>query len=139
MVVADSTSSRRARNRKPSLHNNSNKGLVAGLPRSEMTSHAFPTTDMEETLGQGQDMESLLQDVLNPVVKQLDFAGRLGQELVAQRAALTSLQTRWNDAKDQGNTNETRQIEKEIKACRTENANTIMSRLKQIAESVSLK
>jgi len=82
-------------------------------------------------------MEEVLEDLLNPVSKQLDFASQLGQELVAQRATLERLQSKWQGAKDRGEVDTAREIEREIKIRREEYAGTTISRLKQIAESVS--
>jgi hypothetical protein len=83
------------------------------------------------------DIEEVLEDLLNPVSKQLDFASRLGQELVAQRSTLEELQSRWQGARDRGEVDTARDVEREIRMKREEYAGTTISRLKQIAESVS--
>jgi len=119
-----------------SVSNPHTNSSISGLPRTEAGLHHISDSDGtngEET----DDMEEVLEDLLNPVSKQLDFASRLGQELVAQRATLERLQSKWQGAKDRGEVDTAREIEREIKIRREEYAGTTISRLKQIAESVS--
>jgi len=110
---------------------------ITGLPRAE-AGYIGSMSDSDGTnYGDEGDMEEVLEDLLNPVSKQLDFASRLGQELVAQRSTLEELQSRWQSARDRGEVDTAKDIEREIKIKRDEYAGTTISRLKQIAESVS--
>lgn len=114
-----------------------NNGSIAGLPRIEAR-YVGTNSDLDGTNYEGEgDVEEVLEDLLNPVSKQLDFASRLGQELVAQRGTLEGLQSRWQKAKDRGEVDTARDVEREIKIKREEYAVTTFSRLQQIAESVS--
>ena len=133
-----------ARSAAHSTLQHSNGTSITGLPRTEVgmgyyhsASDSDGTNHGDRNDGDEGDMEEVLEDLLNPVSKQLDFASRLGQELVAQRSTLVELQSRWQGAKKRGEVDTARDVEREIKMKREEYAGTTISRLKQIAESVS--
>jgi hypothetical protein len=107
---------------------------ISGLPRSEMTGARYDSGSDDDEV---DNVEEVLEDLLNPVSKQLEFASRLGQELVAQRAKLEGLQKQWRHAKEEGDIEIIRSVEREIKGCREEYAGKTLSRLSQIADSVS--
>jgi hypothetical protein len=132
-----------ARSAAHSTLQHSNGTSITGLPRTEVRMGYYHNASDSDGTNPGNgngdegDMEEVLEDLLNPVSKQLDFASRLGQELVAQRSTLEELQSRWQGAKERGEVDTARDVEREIKMKREEYAGTTISRLKQIAESVS--